>query len=191
MPTLSQKFEEALVYAAIVHAGQVRKGTGTPYIGHVLGVASITLEYGGDEDEAIAALLHDAAEDAGGVARIEDIRKRFGEKVAKIVEGCTDTLETPKPPWRERKEKYVRHLKDADASTCLVSAADKLYNVQTIIRAVREKGEKAWSQFAGGKEGRLWYYRALVTEFRKCGPKTLVDELDRAVTEMEKLPLPD
>src|SRR5438067_2355285 len=128
---LSRKFEEALVYASVVHAGQIRKATGIPYIAHLLGVASIAFEYGADEGEGIGALLHDAAEDAGGAARIDDIRVRFGEKVATIVEGCTDTLETPKPSWRERKEKYLAHLKETDAShgscpqptNCLTCAA--------------------------------------------------------------------
>src|SRR5438132_14036061 len=116
---LSQKFEEALVYASVVHGGQIRKATGIPYIAHLLGVASIAFEYGADENEAIGALLHDAAEDAGGAARIDDIRVRFGEKVATIVEGCTDTLETPKPPWRERKGQYLEHHQTTDSSTWL------------------------------------------------------------------------
>src|SRR5436305_12442613 len=117
---LSTKFEQALQYAVVIHAGQLRKGTDIPYMAHLLGVASIALEYGATEDEAIAALLHDAGEDAGGTGRIEDIRTRFGDKVARIVEGCTDAVTVPKPPWRERKEKYIAHPKSADASTILV-----------------------------------------------------------------------
>jgi (p)ppGpp synthase/HD superfamily hydrolase len=186
--TLSQKFEEALVYASVVHGGQVRKATGIPYIAHLLGVASIAFEYGANEDEAIGALLHDAAEDAGGAARIDDIRVRFGEKVATIVEGCTDTLETPKPPWRERKEKYLAHLKETDSSTRLVSAADKLFNTRSILRELRQRGDAVWARFSGGKKDRLWYYRALVTAFRQYGDHSdLIDELDRVVTEIEKL----
>ena len=184
---LSERFEKALVYAAVVHAGQTRKSTGIPYIGHLLGVTSIALEYGADEDEAIGALLHDAAEDAGGAGRIENIRVRFGEKVAKIVEGCTDTVISPKPPWRERKEKYIAHVKDADASTILVSAADKLYNTRAILRDLRKNGEAVWLRFRGGREGSLWYYRALVSAFREHGDSDLVDELDRVVSEIEKL----
>jgi (p)ppGpp synthase/HD superfamily hydrolase len=185
---LSQKFEEALVYASVVHGGQIRKATGIPYIAHLLGVASIAFEYGADEDEAIGALLHDAAEDAGGAARIDDIRVRFGEKVATIVEGCTDTLETPKPPWRERKEKYLAHLKETDSSTRLVSAADKLFNTRSILRELRQRGDAIWARFSGGKKDRLWYYRALVTAFRRHGDHSdLIDELDRVVTEIEKL----
>jgi len=185
---LSQKFEEALVYASVVHAGQIRKATGIPYIAHLLGVASIAFEYGADEDEGIGALLHDTAEDAGGAARIDDIRVRFGEKVATIVEGCTDTLETPKPPWRERKEKYLAHLKETDASTRLVSAADKLFNVRSILRELRQRGDAVWARFSGGKKDRLWYYRALVIAFRQHGDHSdLIDELDRVVNEIEKL----
>jgi (p)ppGpp synthase/HD superfamily hydrolase len=185
---LSRKFEEALVYACVVHGGQKRKATGIPYIAHLLGVASIAFEYGADEDEGIGALLHDAAEDAGGAARIDDIRVRFGEKVATIVEGCTDTLETPKPPWRERKEKYLTHLKETDASTRLVSAADKLFNTRSILRELRQRGDAVWTRFSGGKKDRLWYYRALVTAFRKHGDHgDLIDELNRVVTEIEKL----
>ena len=185
---LSRKFEEALVYASVVHAGQIRKATGIPYIAHLLGVASIAFEYGADEDQGIGALLHDTAEDAGGAARIDDIRVRFGEKVATIVEGCTDTLETPKPPWRERKEKYLAHLKETDASTRLVSAADKLFNVRSILRELRQRGDAVWARFSGGKKDRLWYYRALVTAFRQYGDHSdLIDELNRVVTEIEKL----
>jgi GTP pyrophosphokinase len=185
---LSRKFEEALVYASVVHGGQTRKATGIPYIAHLLGVASIAFEYGADEDEGIGALLHDAAEDAGGAARMEDIRVRFGEKVATIVEGCTDTLETPKPPWRERKEKYLAHLKETDASTQLVSAADKLFNTRTILRELRQRGDAVWARFSGGKKDRLWYYRALVTAFRQHGDHNgLINELDRVVNEIEKL----
>src|SRR3974390_3192265 len=123
---LSPRFELALQYAAVIHAGQVRKGSGVPYIAHLLGVASIALEYEANEDEAIGALLHDAAEDAGGRGRLEDIRLRVGERVAEIVEGCTDTFETPKPVWRKRKEDYVAHIPKASAAVRLVSAADKL-----------------------------------------------------------------
>ncbi len=186
---LSGRFEQALVYAAVVHGGQTRKATRAPYIGHLLGVASIALEHGADEDEAIAALLHDAAEDAGGSGRLADIRKRFGDKVADIVEGCTDTVETPKPSWRERKERYVGHLKGADPSTLLVSASDKVYNTRSILRDLRRHGDDVWSRFSGGKEGSLWYYRALVTAFRRHrdSNRELIDELDRIVSEIEKL----
>ena len=187
--TFSERFERALVYATVIHAGQVRKGTGVPYIAHLLGVTSIALEYGANEDEAIAALLHDAGEDAGGAGRIADIRRRFGDKAARIVEGCTDTIETPKPPWRERKEQYVGHLASADASTLLVSASDKIYNARAILRDVRRDGDAAFDRFNGKKDGSLWYYRALVSAFRehRDSKPGLIDELDGVVSEIERL----
>jgi (p)ppGpp synthase/HD superfamily hydrolase len=185
--TFSDRFDRALAYAAVIHAGQVRKTNNVPYIAHLLGVTSIALEYGADEDEAIAALLHDAGEDAGGEGRIADIRARFGDKAAKIVEGCTDSLTIPKPEWRERKEKYIAHLESADAPTILVSAADKLYNTRAILRDLRREGDGVFDRFKGKKEGTLWYYRALVTAFRKHGENELIDELDRVVTEVERL----
>src|SRR5204863_8185366 len=136
---LSRKFEEALVYASVVHAGQIRKATGIPYIAHLLGVASIAFEYGADEDEGIGALLHDTAEDAGGAARIDDIQVRFGAEVATIVQGCTDTLETPKAPWRERKEKYLAHTTDTDAYTLLEPVDDKMLEVRSMRQKLRPR----------------------------------------------------
>ena len=179
------RFEAALVYAHQVHRGQVRKGSGIPYIAHVLGVAAIALEYGADEDEAIGALLHDAAEDGGGEATLAEIRARFGDPVADIVLGCSDSLvEDPedKLPWRERKENYLAHLHTASASVCLVSAADKLHNVRTILRDYREHGEDVWSRFQGQREGTLWYYATVADALirRVYGPITrdLRDEVD-------------
>lgn len=182
---LSTRFEQALVYATIVHAGQRRKGTDIPYVAHILGVASIALEYGADEDEAIAALLHDAVEDAGGIDRLEDIRNRFGENVADIVAACTDAYVFPKPPWRERKEKYIQHIAHASKAAKLVSAADKLHNARSILKDYRVEDEVLWSRFNGGKEGTLWYYRALVKAFRSVENKELIDELDTVVSEIE------
>src|SRR4030095_12498696 len=126
---LSEKFEEGLIYATRAHGNQTRKKTGIPYIGHILGVTAIALEYGANETEAIGALLHDAVEDCGGGQRMGGIERKFCKKVARIVEGCTDPLQTPKPPWRERKENYIAHLKRASASTRLVSVADKVPNI--------------------------------------------------------------
>lgn len=184
---LTSQFEQALAYAVVIHAGQVRKGTAVPYVAHLLGVAGIVLEYGGDEDAAIGALLHDAGEDAGGQGRIDDIRLRFGDAVAEIVMGCTDTLLTPKPPWRERKEKYIAHVKEASAPVRLVSAADKLHNARAIVRDYRQIGKELWTRFNGGKEGTLWYYRALLEALRAAGTNELVEELGRVVEEMERL----
>jgi GTP pyrophosphokinase len=184
---LSHRFTEALIYARELHATQVRKGSGVPYIAHLLGVASIALEYGANEDEAIAALLHDAIEDQGGNTTREEIRRRFGDIVTEIVDGCTDADTTPKPPWRQRKEDYIAHLPTASASVRLVSVADKLYNAATILKDYRILGDSIWSRFKGGKEGSLWYYRALVVAFRQGESTPLVDELDRVVSELENL----
>ena len=185
---LSQKFEEALVYATQAHCNQTRKKTGVPYIAHILGVTAIALEYGANETEAIGALLHDTVEDCGGAERLVDIRKRFGNDAARIVDGCTDTDQTPKPPWRARKEAYLAHLKNSDSSTRLVSASDKLHNTRAILADLRRHGVEVFERFSGKKEGTLWYYRALVTAFRQHGDHThLIDELDRVVTEIEKL----
>lgn len=186
---LSKRFADALIYATGAHGDQVKKGSGTPYMAHILGVAAISLEYGGSETEAIGALLHDVVEDCGGAPRLREIRDRFGEAVAKIVDGCTDTDQTPKPPWRERKKKYVAHLGSVDASTLLVSASDKLYNTRAILRDLHREGDCAFEKFNGKKKGTLWYYRALLQAFRhraESDPE-LIDELGRVVTEIEAI----
>lgn len=185
---LSPRFEQALVYAAILHSGQARKGTTTPFISHLLSVAALALENGANEDEAIAALLHDAVEDAGGSSRLEDIRSRFGTTVAEIVLGCTDTDKSPKPPWKERKEQYIAHLAHGSDSVKLVSCADKVHNSRSIVADLRELGDAVWSRFTGGKDGTLWYYRALLETYRNHGgPPRLVGELARTLAEMERL----
>jgi len=181
----TEKFEDALLYAARVHRDQTRKGTGTPYVTHLLAVAAIVGENGGTEDEVVSALLHDAPEDAGGEARLEEIRARFGDPVADIVAGCTDTYEDPKPPWRARKEAYLDHLADAQAPVRLVSAADKLHNARSVLADHRAVGGEIWGRFNGGREGTLWYYRAVADALAGDGP--VADELGRVVTEMERL----
>ena len=184
---LTARFRKAMVFAACLHAGQTRKRTDRPYIGHLLGVTSLVLENGGDEDEAIAALLHDAVEDQGGVITLEAIRRKFGERVARIVEGCTDSFTAPKRPWRERKEDYLSRLRNAPPDVRLVSAADKLNNVREILRDYRVEGEPIWARFNGGKDGTLWYYRELVTVFRSAGTNPLVEEFSRVFAELECL----
>lgn len=184
---LSERFAEALAFAFQLHAGQLRKGTSIPYVAHLLGVVSLVLEQGADEDTAIAALLHDAVEDAGGAATREEIRRRFGPRVAEIVVSCTDAETSPKPAWRERKEAYIAHIREASPAARLVSAADKLHNARAILSDYRAIGEALWHRFNGGKEGTLWYYRALVTALREAGSNPLVEELDRVVTEIERL----
>jgi len=143
------------------------------------------LEAGGDEDLAIAALLHDVVEDRGGAPMLKEVRRRFGTRVAHVVEGCTDTDIVPKPPWQERKENYIKHLRTADADVHLVSAADKVHNLRHILTDYREAGEKIWERFNGKREGTLWYYRALLKEFQRRKPNRLVNELAGAVKQLE------
>jgi len=186
--TLSIRFEEALVYASRLHREQRRKGTRIPYIAHLLAVASLVLEAGGGEDEVIAALLHDGPEDQGGEETLRDIRRRFGDTVAGIVADCSDTFEEIKPPWKARKLSYLEHLATASTETLLVSCADKLHNVRSIVTDYRTLGEALWGRFKGGREGTLWYYRALLEVFRGASrPPVLLGELEIAVAELERL----
>lgn len=184
---LGRRFDRALIFAAQKHAGQTRKKTQAPYISHLLIVAGLVLEAGGDEDLAIAALLHDVVEDCGGAPMLKEVRRRFGKRVAHVVEGCTDTDQTPKPPWRKRKEEYLKHLRTADYDTRLVSAADKLHNARSIVTDYREMGESVWERFAGQRSGTLWYYRALAREFRRKKSNRIVAELTRTVRELGKI----
>ena len=184
---LGPRFREALDYAAAIHARQTRKGSGVPYVSHLMSVAALVIEDGGSEDEVIAALLHDAVEDQGGIERLEEIRARFGDRVASIVEGCTDSSETPKRPWRERKESHLRSLERAGPEVLRVASADKLHNARSILSALRRDGPGTWDRFRGGREGTLWYYRTLRGIFDRSAPGPIADELARVVTEMERL----
>ena len=184
---LGPRFVRAFTFAAEKHKGQMRKASTIPYITHLMGVASLVLEAGGDEDLAIGALLHDVVEDCGGAPMLKEVRRRFGKRVAKVVDGCTDADTYPKPPWRERKEKYLRHLKSADADTKLVSAADKLNNVRSILSDYRVIGESVWSRFNGGRDGTLWYYRALLDVFLRHKRNRITRDLELAVNDLESL----
>ena len=186
VPRLGPRLQRAFRYAAEKHAGQTRKQTAVPYLSHLMGVASLALEGGGDEDIAIAALLHDVVEDCGGMPRLREIRRMFGPRVAKVVEGCTDSFVEPKLEWVERKRDYLRHVKHADRETRLVSAADKLHNVRTILADYRQQGESIWRRFSGKRDGTLWYYRALSDEFRRKAPNRITRELEIAVQELER-----
>ena len=177
----AQRLGKALAYAAERHTGQKRKGTRIPYISHPLAVASLVLEHGGGEDEVIAALLHDVAEDHGGQAALDEIREKFGMGVAAIVLGCTDTLESPKPKWRPRKEAYVENLRGAHRSVRLVAAADKLHNARSILRYQRSLGEQVWARFTASKEDVLWYYGAVTGALAARGSTPLIEELERVV----------
>ncbi|MGB7845293.1 MAG: HD domain-containing protein [Candidatus Acidiferrum sp.] len=184
---LSIRFAKALTYAARIHSRQIRKRTVRPYIGHLLSVTSIVIEYGGDEDMAIAALLHDAVEDQGGLPRLREIRKKFGKRVAHIVDGCTDYYTQPKPPWLQRKRAYIERVSSESEDVRLVSAADKLSNAREVLHDFRVHGDSVFERLAGKKDGTLWYYRALVDTFRRAGSNPLVEELNRVVSELESL----
>lgn len=191
---LSTRFDHALLFASQIHREQDRKKSGIPYISHLLGVTSIVLDYGGDEEMGIAALLHDAVEDHGGRPMLKVIEQLFGARVAKMVDGCTDSYaEDPKKKesWERRKFRYLRRIRHEDAETRFVSAADKLYNVRAVLRDLRYDGEIIFTRFSAPKVKTLWYYRSLVREYRAGGIthrlKPLIDDLDRVVTEVEHL----
>jgi len=186
-PLLSARFEEAMCYALSLHGSQLRKGTQIPYLSHLLAVSSLAMENGASEDEAIAALLHDAVEDHGSGAH-DEIRQRFGDTVAAIVGGCTDSHETPRPPWRQRKERYLEHLRGATASMLLVTASDKVHNARCIVLDYRSHGASLWQRFKGGRDGVLWYYGELARVLgESLAPAPLVGELERTVAELRRL----
>lgn len=181
-PRLGPRFQEALGFAAELHRTQTRKASEVPYVGHLLSVAGLVIEADGTETEAIAALLHDAAEDQGGDVTLAKIEERFGPEVAAIVEECSDTVVTPKPPWRERKQSYIEHLNRASDSTIRVSMADKLDNARAILRDLRRFGPKVWQRFnTDDPQEHLWYYRSLLEVYRRRSDSWLVDELSRVI----------
>jgi (p)ppGpp synthase/HD superfamily hydrolase len=200
---LGERFKQAMAYALDVHADHLRKsssedgGRPVPYVAHLLGVTSIVLEDHGNEDEAIAAMLHDAVEDRGGLERLNDIRDRFGPTVAEIVEGCSDVIPepgAPKPPWLPRKTAYIRHLREFDGQTAgsiaRVSMADKLYNLRATVSDAQTAADPAqfWGLFRTGAAGQLAYYRALVTVYRERGTQSpILRELERLIDELEEL----
>ena len=189
VPSLTKRFNLAFELASGLHHTQTRKGTPVPYIGHLMAVCSLVLDAGGDEDQAIAALLHDAVEDQGGLTTLATIRQLFGDRVADAVEACSDsTVSDPaqKPEWRHRKENYLAHLRNANADALIVGAADKLHNARTILTDYRQFGDALWSRFTVGKEQQLWYYGALVEALRRTpAPKVLVNELERVVNDLK------
>jgi GTP pyrophosphokinase len=171
MAELSDHFADAVAYANAAHREQLRKGTKIPYISHLLAVASIVLDHGGDEDEAIGAILHDAPEDCGGLPQLDKIRQRFGDRVAEIVGGCSDSLATDpltKEPWHLRKERYHDHVRQTnDSSVLLVSAADKLHNARATMADLGRDGPDVWRRFRGGRDGALWNYTVLLDVYSK------------------------
>ncbi|MGQ9821892.1 MAG: HD domain-containing protein [Thermogutta sp.] len=183
----SDRFEHALSWAIALHGEQKRKLSGVPYVGHLLRVCGTVMEYAGDEDEVIAALLHDALEDQNRPGLADEIADRFGSGVLHIIKQCSDREDSPPPPWRKRKEAFLEHLKMADASVRLVTAADKLDNVRNLMTSYRVWGDRVWEHFRGGKEGTLWYYRAAVNVLRHASENPLILELELAVRELESL----
>jgi (p)ppGpp synthase/HD superfamily hydrolase len=178
---LTDRFDEAFQYAHRLHRDQKRKGTSIPYISHLLTVAALVIEHGGDEDQAIAALLHDVAEDQGGKATLANVKARFGPVVAEIVSDCTDAWTEPKPEWRMRKEAYLAALPDKLERSLLVSLADKTHNAEAILFDYQALGDELWDRFNGGADGTRWYYAALARFFSDTMPGRLSDRLSRAV----------
>jgi (p)ppGpp synthase/HD superfamily hydrolase len=189
---LTDRFADALTYAEQLHRRQVRKGNDIPYVAHLLAVCSIVLEWGGDEDTAIAALLHDAVEDQGGEPTLLEIRQRFGARAADIVLACSDSVtadKSNKAPWRERKLSQVKKLRECLPETALVTAADKLHNVGTLVRDVRRDGARTMDRFNAEPAQIIWYHQEVVSGLRdrpEC-PQDLVTELEMAVTSLARL----
>ncbi len=184
---LGERFVDALGYAARAHAGQRRANDGQPYVAHLLRVTGLVIQDGGPEDEAIAALLHDAVEDQGGLRRLKDIRDRYGDVVADMVDECTDSYEDPKPPWRARKERYLAELGGSSPGSLRISMADKLDNVSSVIRAYRIDGEELWARWGKGPDDVRWYYGTLAARFAELRPGSLADELARTVAGLDRL----
>ena len=185
---LTDRIAQALALAVEAHDGQKRKGTSIPYIAHPMGVASIALEHGADEEQAMAALLHDAVED-GGVSYAERIRSQFGDRVADIVAGCTDGVPDArghKPPWSSRKQAYLEHLRSASDDVLLVSGADKLHNARAIVEDLLNVGQKVFDRFSASKEQTLWYYDSLAQIFESRGTP-IAKALRETVNEMQRL----
>lgn len=186
------RFLDALGYAVYLHGSDVRKGTSVPYVAHLLSVCALVLADGGTEDEAAAALLHDALEDHPAETSRKEIRELFGRGALDIVEACTDTPRTyrggPKPPWRTRKKAYLEHLRRMGSRELRVALADKLDNVRSMLADYRDVGEALWSRFNAEREDQLWFYRSVVDACREAGATGfLVEEVDRVVTELERL----
>jgi (p)ppGpp synthase/HD superfamily hydrolase len=185
-PRLTQKFDDAMVYAADKHRNQTRKGGDIPYLGHLLSVAGYVIEADGTETEAIAALLHDTAEDQGGEKTLAEIRGKFGDEIASVVAECSDTVVTPKPPWHERKRSYIHHLSEASDSAVLVSLADKLHNAHAILRDFRAHGAQLWQRFSvKDPADHLWYYTSLLEVYSERFHNWMVDELREVIGALE------
>ncbi len=188
MIELTQDFENAFQMACGLHGKDNRKGTNIPYMSHLMIVAGMVMENGDYEYEVNAALLHDAVEDKGGKEILSEIREKFGKNTAKIVADCSDTFEDPKPPWEERKKKYIKELPNKQASSRLVSLADKIHNARAILKDYLEIGDKLWERFNASKEDTIWYYRTLLKCFQEIDEpnhRMLVNELKGIINNLE------
>jgi (p)ppGpp synthase/HD superfamily hydrolase len=181
MLKLTEKFTLAMSKSQEWHASQVRKGSEVPYFTHPMSVAALVLEDGGSEDEAIAALLHDTIEDCGGEVIRQKILALFGERILTLVDGCSEKIAVPKPPWRERKQEYLDRLRSSTPEVIRISLADKLHNCRSIDRDWQQEGDLVWEKFTAGKEGTLWYYRSLAAVFHDRTDSWMVDELSKLV----------
>ena len=189
-PRLTERFLAATDLAVEIHGDRRRLGTEVPYMAHLLIVTGLVLEDGGDEDDAIAALLHDAVEDGGGRPVLERIERQFGHEVAEVVAALTDNLDDDEePPWRERKERYLEHLSEVtDERVLRVALADKVHNARSIVRDYREEGDPLWERFENRTaDDQLWYYGELLRFFAERRPGPLVEDLERAADELAVL----
>jgi len=180
------RIERAFSMARQLHTMQTRKGNGSPYIAHLLAVASLVIENGGTEDEAIAALLHDSVEDQGGLNTLHEIRAQFGDSVSEIVDECTDSFDDPKPPWKERKKAFIESISQKSKSAALVLLADATHNAGSLLNDFRSIGDDIWEQFNGGKTGTLWYYRSLAEVLNRSGSSNLVQQLQSFVVALDR-----
>ena len=186
MDSIEDRFSSAVAFASALHSGQQRKASGGPYFSHLLAVAALVMGAGGDEDECIAALLHDAVEDQGGARTAEEIRRRFGERVAGIVLECSERRE-PGRTWIDRKRDALQSVASASPSARLVLSADKLHNVRSLISDYRAAGESIWERFRGKRDGTLWYYRAMASAIGSAGGSALQVDLEDAVVSLESM----
>jgi (p)ppGpp synthase/HD superfamily hydrolase len=182
--TPSDRFDDALAFASLLHRSQLRKGSQIPYVAHLLAVCSLVIEHGGTEDQAIAALLHDAVEDQGGQRTLDEIKSRYGNVVAEIVSDCTDAWTDPKPPWRARKEAYLAALPTKPARSLLVVLADKVHNADAVVHDYQLLGEALWDRFNGGRDGTIWNYRTLSAVFSETLPCALSDHFAQIVRRL-------
>lgn len=182
---LTDRFERAMVLAHQLHADQVRKVSGIPYIAHLLSVTAFVLEDGGTEDEAIAALLHDAIEDQGGEATRQVINEQFGDSVVNIIDGCTESSKVPKPAWKQRKLQYLQQVRSASVSVRRVSLADKLHNARSLVLDLRQHGHSTWSYFNASSQEIVWFYQSLLQIYQTTGKDTLTEAFEQTVLELE------